>query len=224
LRNNALPIVFCLFYLYYFALIGVSAVKFMRYMLPIYPFLAITAGYGLYLTKNYNRLLFYILVAAIFIWSGMFISMYSQKHSRVAATEWIHKNIPQGSTIALEHWDDRIPLTNPERYRYLEMTLYDVPDDQIKWSVLDQKLQLADYIILASNRLYVPLQKLTDCSKYKVCYPKTADYYRNLFNGALGFKKVYESHVYPSIDDQSADESFTVYDHPKIIIFKKTVK
>ena len=95
---------------------------------------------------------------------------------------------------------------------------------------MNEKLKKSDYIIIASNRLYVPLQKLTDCKKYKVCYPKTAEYYKKLFNNQLPFNKVAEFSVYPQlkigkwkleINDDTADESFTVYDHPKIFIYKK---
>ena len=95
---------------------------------------------------------------------------------------------------------------------------------------MNEKLNRANYIIIASNRLYIPLQKLADCKKYKSCYPMTADYYQKLFSGKLNFKKVAEFSAYPElnifnikfkINDDSADESFTVYDHPKIIIFKK---
>jgi len=60
------------------------------------------------------------------------------------------------------------------------------------------------------------------------CYQRTAIYYQELFSGKLGFKKVAEFTQYPTIpflnieiDDQKADESFTVYDHPKVMIFKK---
>ncbi|MDO8270201.1 MAG: hypothetical protein Q7T54_06050, partial [Candidatus Levybacteria bacterium] len=79
------------------------------------------------------------------------------------------------------------------------------------------------------NRLYVPLQKLNDCENLPPgkCYPITTSYYQNLFAGKRGFKKVAEFSQYPTIpflniklNDQGADESFTVYDHPKIIIFK----
>ena len=251
---------YLIFYFLYFLFIGRSAVKFMRYMLPLYPFLTILAGYGLnylmsfrgseateksseaFLRSPPNRRIAGFLaeftppflaglgMTLAVIWTSMFVNIYSQKHSRIAATEWILKNIPRGSTIALEHWDDGLPLTSGENYNHVELTLYDQPDDEKKWAILDEKLKTADYIIIASNRLYVPLQKLSDCKKYKSCYPKTAEYYRKLFNGELEFKKVAEFSVYPkisinnyqlTINDDSADESFTVYDHPKIIIFKR---
>lgn len=227
-------ILFFLFYFLYFLVIGRSAVKFMRYMLPLYPFFSILAGYGLYKVKSSKfkvksfkpKFLTYILLILSMVWTFSFVNIYSQKHSRIAATDWILKNIPLGSTIAFEHWDDRVPLFGGENYKYVEMTLYDLSDDKNKWTILNDKLKQADYIIIASNRLYIPLQKLADCQKYKVCYPKTAEYYRKLFKGELGFKKTAEFSVYPKlgswqIKDNSADESFTVYDHPKILIFKK---
>lgn len=240
-------ILFLFFYCFYFLIIGKSAVKFMRYMLPFYPFIAIMAGYGLYqiqkislklkvlkkVTRTLNlneKFLTFSFAFLSFLWSLMFVNIYSYKHTRIAATEWVLKKIPRGSNLAIEHWDDPIPIFGQEKYNFIELTLYDQPDDEKKWQILDNKLKRADYIIIASNRLYVPLQKLADCQKYKFCYPKTASYYKKLFNEELGFKKIAEFAVYPGIkissldvkiNDQSADESFTVYDHPKIFIFKK---
>lgn len=240
-------ILFLIFYCFYFLIIGKSAVKFMRYMLPFYPFLAIMASYGLYqiqkfdlklkvlrkITRTLNlnkKFLTFSCAFLSFLWSLMFVNIYSYKHTRIVATEWVLKNIPRGSTLAIEHWDDPIPIFGQEKYNFKELTLYDQPDDEKKWQILDHKLKQADYIIIASNRLYVPLQKLADCQKYKFCYPKTASYYKQLFKEELGFKKIAEFAVYPGIkigpldikiNDQSADESFTVYDHPKIFIFKK---
>ena len=113
-------------------------------------------------------------------------------------------------------------------YQFLEMPMYEPDSSELKWQKVKQNLKEADYLVLASNRLYVPLQKLNDCQKYKVCYPKTALYYKKLFKEELGFQRVAEFSSYPtvpilnwSIKDDQADESFTVYDHPKVIIFKK---
>ena len=222
-RNKAKIILFFIFYLFYFLIIGRSAVKFMRYMLPLYPLFALLAGYGLYQLYKRNKLLAYTIITGLLMWTFMFLNIYSVPHTRIAASDWIIKNIPEGSTLAVEHWDDRIPLYGGENYNFEELTLYDQPDNENKWRIINEKLKKTDYIIIASNRLYVPLQKLTDCKKYKVCYQKTAEYYKKLFNNQLPFKKVAEFSVYPKlkIRDDVADESFTVYDHPKILIFKK---
>ena len=254
--NNVTMAFFLFFFLFYFLIIGRSAVKFMRYMLPIYPFLAILAGVGLMKLAEIvriKRVSVGLILICCLLWTFAFLSIYSQKHTRIAASEWINQNIPSGSTLAIEHWDDRLPLFGQEKYNFVELTLYDQPDDENKWQIMNQKLKTSDYIVLASNRLYVPLQKLSDCTKYKLCYPKTAQYYQNLFAGenvllgseatpgsadsgrarmtsTVRFQKTAEFTVNPmfsllgftfQIDDQSADESFTVYDHPKVIIFKK---
>jgi hypothetical protein len=231
LKDYGTIIVFGVFYLFYFLVIGHSAVKFMRYMLPLYPFFAISAGYGMYSIlsrwKQLSPALLVCLIGAV-IWTLSFVSIYNAPHTRIAATDWIISHIPVGSTLAVEHWDDRVPIYDGDRYQYQEMTLYDLPDDLNKWQVLSTKLENSQYIILASNRLYVPLPKLADCAKFKKCYPLTQRYYQMLFDGTLGFRKVAEFAADPTIpltgihfSDQSADESFTVYDHPKIMVFQK---
>ncbi|KKP68264.1 MAG: Glycosyl transferase family 39 [Candidatus Roizmanbacteria bacterium GW2011_GWC2_35_12] len=248
-------LIICLFfYLYYFIVIGQSAVKFMRYMLPLYPFLTILAGYGLFslchperrnemtetkdLAKrkfisklfSFSRFLAILGITGGVLWTYMFVNIYSVEHTRITASDWISKNIKEGATIATEHWDDGMPLYGGEKYKHEELTLYDQPDDVNKWLVMNEKLKNSDYIIIASNRLYTPLRKLSDCQKYRSCFPKTADYYKKLFSNQLPFRKVVELSSYPqltignyqlSIPDDSADESFTVYDHPKILIYKK---
>jgi len=257
LPATSYAILFLLFYLLYFAVIGRSAVKFMRYMLLMYPFFAILAGYGVYVILNlFQDLIVHIIpnldrgstflsgfriksgmtmiiVFSTLLWTFLFLNIYSTKNTRIQATNWINRFIPTGSTLAVEHWDDRVPIFDPGRYKYEELTLYDIPDDQKKWSMLNEKLKRSDYIILASNRLYTPLQKLWECNEVNKsrCYPITAKYYQDLFSGKLGFFKVAEFTSYPRfcllrdmcyvLRDDSSDESFTVYDHPKIMIFKK---
>jgi hypothetical protein len=240
LMGRSLVIVCCILVMYgiYFLIIGRSAVKFMRYMLPLYPMLAILAGYGLsqFVHRSFVRshtvslMMIYKAVTALLLigallWSLAFLNIYTKRHTRIAATDWILENIPPGKTLAVEHWDDRVPVRYGEQYQYQEMTIYELPDNEQKWEVLSKKLAQSDYVILASNRLYTPLPKLADCTKYKVCYPLTTKYYENLFNSSLGFKKIKEFTAYPQLGpwkivDDDADESFTVYEHPKILIYE----
>lgn len=225
---EAISIIIFSFFITYFLVIGHFAVKFMRYCLPLYPIFAIFSAIGLnYFKKNTKLFLFFINL----IWVISFLSIYTKPNTRVSATDWITNNIPSGSIILREHWDDGLPLGYHDEYRLEELTLYDSDLDSKKWPKINQQLNKADYLIIASNRLYVPLQKLTNCSKLPSdrCYNKTAKYYQNLFSGVLGYTKVAEFTSYPSflglnINDQSADESFTVYDHPKVLIFKKNEK
>jgi len=266
------------FFFPYLLVTGSFAIKFMRYWLPIYPLFCIFGGilmsriidfFRSQRTKNKEQRTktqhkgqiltkFYLLsvicfLLSMFLWPLAFTSIYSQPNTRVSATEWINENIPQGSSLAVEHWDDRVPMRG--NYQFLEMPMYEPDTSEQKWEIVNSNLEKADYIIIASNRLYAPLMKLTDCQNLPPhrCYPKTAEYYQKLFDGTLGFSKIAEFTSYPTLPhcymvkwldgymaksqsdyvakwlpcyvaDDSADESFTVYDHPKIMIFKKTSK
>jgi len=216
------------FFLAYFLVVGDFAIKFMRYCLPLYPIFAILSANAMVYFKKNIRLFF--IIANLF-WLFSFLNIYSKPNTRVSATNWINDNIPSGSIILREHWDDGLPLGYHQEYFLDELTLYDSDLDPYKWPKIYQQLQQADYLIIASNRLYTPLQKLTNCQILPSgkCYFITAQYYQDLFSGKLGYTQVAEFTSYPSlfgytINDQSADESFTVYDHPKVIIFKNINK
>ncbi|KKQ37143.1 MAG: Tetratricopeptide TPR_2 repeat protein [Candidatus Roizmanbacteria bacterium GW2011_GWA2_37_7] len=70
------------------------------------------------------------------------------------------------------------------------------------------------------------------CQKLKDRYPLLNAYYDDLFSGKLGFEKVAEFHSYPRIDfmgrtllefpDEGAEETWTVFDHPVIRIYKRS--
>ncbi len=240
--RQARTIILLSFFWVYFAIVGHFAIGFMRYMLPLYPLLCLFAAvlaYKLLLNlKSYflnHKSIFIILnslfIILILVWPLSFMHIYTQPNTRVSASNWINQNIPPGKTLAVEHWDDGLPLFGVEKYRIVTLPLYESDTPQ-KWAGINQQLAQTDYIIIASNRLYVPLMKMTDCKKLPPgrCYVQTTQYYNNLFGGSLGFQKVAEFSIYPSlilnhssfiINDSSADESFTVYDHPKVMIFKK---
>lgn len=222
----------------FFAVIGRSAVKFMRYLLLWYPFLAVMAAVAIHwwlgkvnLSWRVKKATLLILLSLATLWTTSFLHIYLQPHTRVAASDWMLENIPPGSTIAAEHWDDRLPLSGGERFRYVELPLYEQPDDQNKWRLINANFNQADYIVLASNRLFTPLPKLANCSRTpERCYPLTTEYYEQLFAGKLGFTKVADFTSRPTLPnwlgnleivDDNADESFTVYDHPHVIIFKR---
>ena len=219
-----------LFFWLYFLAIGASAVKFMRYLLPLYPILALSAASLTLRVKSAETLrvfpaaLWNFMIGACVLWTLAFMQIYSRPHTRVVASKWINENIPSGSTLATEHWDDELPFWNGEKYLRLKLNLYD-PDNAEKVDELITKIVQADYIILSSNRLYDSIPKLPNR------YPTTIRYYELLFSEKLGFEKIKEFTSYPHLifdilhfefRDSGADESFSVYDHPKVMIFKKT--
>lgn len=238
-KNHSATYLFLFYGIFYFIVFGSFAVGWMRYMLPLYPFLAIFGGFLLAfavekipkaLIKNYflRKTLLTFFIVIILIYPISFLSIYTHTNTRIQASEWINDTIPHGSSLAVEHWDDALPVFGGYNYVQYTLPLYE-PDTDTKWVNIENILKNTNYIIIASNRLYTPLQKLTDCKNLPLgkCYPLTSRYYEELFSEKHGFKLVAEFSEYPTIplfnikiNDQGADESFTVYDHPKILIFK----
>jgi YYY domain-containing protein len=135
--------------------------------------------------------------------------------------------ISAGAAIANEHFDDPLPFNMDGRigfgsgpYRGLDLKLYD-EDTPGKLDELLDTLDEADYISMSSGRLWQSIPRLP------MRYPVTTRYYELLFDEKLGFEKAAEFHSYPRLfgiefDDTWAEEQFTVYDHPKVLIYRKT--
>ena len=115
-----------------------------------------------------------------------------------------------------------LPL-NLENYQYESFDFYHL--DEVGFLSEDLKYQInrADYIFIPSRRIVV--------NHPKTIYPKLNKYYDELFSGKLGFKKVVEFNSYPRIEifgkkiiefpDETAEETWTVFDHPVIRIYKR---
>lgn len=242
-KKWAQEFILIIFLISYFAVVGKFAVGWMRYMLPLYPLLCLFAGLiawqALEIIQKrltHHKLLILnlkiLILLALLAWPLSFVHIYTQPNTRILASQWIYENIPANSIIAREHWDDGLPIGETTPYQFLELPIYEM-ENPIKEIQVYQVIKEANYIIIASNRLYTPLKRLAEnCQKWNLaqgrCSKNANEYYNNLFSGGLGYKKVAEFENPPiipilniAISDQDADESFTVYDHPKIMIFKK---
>ena len=150
-----------------------------------------------------------------------------------------------GVGVALETtWDDYLPLSQEYFdpyggiYRQFNLELFE-PDTEEKLNLIVDVLDGADYLVISSDRVYdavphLPLrfpltvafyQALFDCDAIVIAecaYPASAP-----LEGKLGFELVATFESYPSLGgisfpDSTAQESFTVYDHPKVFVFQKT--
>jgi len=225
-RKNKALLIFSLFPLFYFLYVGSWHTKFIRYMVPIIPFLLIASSILLIKIRSRFRVLGNLLIGvtvfATIIWALAFFSIYTRPQTRIVASEWAYYNIPNGAKILTEQWDDGLPVPlgqfSPARYQITPLAMYDT-DNLNKINYLSSNLSNSDYLIFNSRRLYGTLIHLTDK------YPITSQYYKLLFEGKLGYKEVAEFTSYPSIlgfeiNDDSSEETFQVYEHPKVIIFK----
>ena len=162
------------------------------------------------------------------LWALAFVNgVYRTEHPFITASKWMYANIPDGSTIITEHWEEGMPLHLPmpggypaaHGWKSVTMPMYEEDAPQ-KFEIIKQNMREGDYYVLATKRLYGALPHLPER------YPMSIQFYKLLFEGKLGYELVGDFHTYPKlfgieIPDQSADESFWVYDHPRTLIFKK---
>lgn len=93
---------------------SIQFVKAMRYILPIYPTMALVAAYGLvWLWEAAGRVqrrrwlgvagraAVGGVVLATALWALAFTSIYTRPVTRIAASRWVYEHIPRGSTISL---------------------------------------------------------------------------------------------------------------------------
>ncbi len=174
-----------------------------------------------------------VVVIGALAWGFAFSRMYTEEHTRVAASRWIYANIPTGSVISSESWDDGLPLgldgRGADQFPGEAFPVYaeDEPNKYFGDGSAENKGMLkqidhVDYIIMSSNRVYDTAGRLV------MRYPALINYYKALFDGSLGFDLVAEYRSSPRLFGIEfptatwAEEAFSVYDHPRVLIFKKT--
>ncbi|MGD2148645.1 MAG: DUF2298 domain-containing protein, partial [Anaerolineae bacterium] len=232
-------------------------VKTMRAFLPLYPLLLLFGACWMVRVARSRRAwcrrigigLSGVAALGAVLWGLAFCTIYLGPHPRLAASRWIYDHVPAGVTVANEHWDWGLPLRIDGHdpfggiYRGIEMQNYN-EDTEEKRQQLAAWLDEADWIFLASNRLYGSIPRLP------ARYPLTIVYYRALFAEELGFELEADFTSYPALGpfifpDQEnpfepveadfvaqrrpiavplppAEEAFSVYDHPRVLLFRKT--
>ncbi len=209
-----------------------------RYLLPAYPVAIAMAGVAMARLVvfartsdlgRWPRRMAAVTVGACVVgtalWGLAFTNgVYRSDHSRIEATEWITENVAPGSMVSHSVWDDALPLPTTDA-QALGLTVIDIEpfanDSPAKVETLIAGLDRIDYLIESSNRLYDSVER------FPARYPATVAYYDALFDGRLGFREVARFTNEPSllgitVDDADAEETFTVYDHPTVIIWQKT--
>ena len=178
-----------------------------------------------------------VVVIATMLWGWGFLAIYRRPLTRVEASKWIYANVPEGSAIGNEHWDDPLPFSldgksgfkpvgeyygllqaDGGRQGQVENYAEDTPE---KRDAIYRWLDSADVLVLSSNRLWGSIPRLP------MRFPMTKEYYQLLFEGKLGFELVARFTSFPTIfgipfDDTGAEEAFSVYDHPEVRIYRKT--
>jgi hypothetical protein len=187
----------------YFLITGSFAVKYMRYMQPIAPLL-ILFGAAL-LVAGARRMTIWpwaavaapaLVLAFTALYAATFVAIYGQQHPWNAASRWVYANVPPGTTLLSEQWDDYLPATmvvdgeqrRREEFPNAELTWLsrpDATDDEAKLLANLALLAASDYITVLSNRVYGVVPRLPER------FPVSSQYHQLLFDGRLGYEPVW---------------------------------
>ena len=227
-KRRMAEIVLLAWVLPFFAITGSFDVKFPRYLLPIYPFLILWGAAGLAAWAARSRIGKLAVVAVLLAtlgWLVAFMRIYTRPHTVVTASEWFYQNVPARTKVASQHWDEGFPFPlpgdrNPDRYKIAQLGYYE-PDTPEKMSGICRELAASEYAVFQTKRIYGSVTRAPGK------FPLTTRYFYRLFAGDLGFTLTNEFASRPAlfgveIPDELADESFSVYDHRKVLIFRNT--
>ncbi|MBT4944314.1 MAG: hypothetical protein HON31_10005 [Chloroflexi bacterium] len=183
----------------YLLITGWFEVKFMRYMMPITPFLILYGARVLWwafevirsLQPN-RRWLQALPIALVLIftvhYSLSFMNVYSGQHPLNDVSTYLRENATPGSKVVQEHWEEGIPgVIGLDMHERAE--LYN-DESSNKFDQLSVLLAKSDYFVLLSNRLYATIPRLPER------YPITSVFYQKMFSGELGYELAYSGSRY----------------------------
>lgn len=156
------------------------------------------------------------------------------------------------AVVSETDWDDGLPLRMEGYDGYggiyeggLKFQAY-WDDNADKLNLFYTSLDQGDYLFISSNRQWGTTTRIPERYPLTTAFyyallgcPPTDDVLRcysvarpGMFQGQLGYELIETFESYPTLDlgdlgswefnTQFAEEAFTVYDHPKVLLFKKT--
>ena len=171
--------------------------------------------------------------------------VYGSVHTGVRASEWLNRNAPYGAFVLKEHWEESLPRLRSD-FEFYDLPMYE--DDRAgKVAIVADALADADYLVFFSNRLYGTIPRLPErypvsTEYYRLLFSEQLGYtladVQTSYPSLLGVSFVDDTLGRPELPAPLklqqhsaaplalnlgyADESFSVYDHPKVLIFQNT--
>lgn len=224
-RDKKISLLRLSFLLYFFPNAYLFA-KWSRFMAPVFPiFLILAILFLASHAKKVQKYLLAVLVLVAIVPGVAYLSVYRSEDVRFTASRWISENIKENSYILSETANVvDIPIAIDKNYQVISFNFYELENDLQLQMELKEHLERAEYILVPSRRIFAnhPGEN----------YPILSRYYEELFNGRLGFKKVAEFSSNPTLKvfglkliefpDEQAEETWSVFDHPVIRIFKRS--
>ena len=250
-RRTPAAIVASAFPLIYFLTAGGTTAPMARYALPLAPAFAVAAGgFSAFLLdrERWRKIAIAataVVVGATAFYALAYMNIYRSRDARLAASDFLLANVPQGSRVLVEPSHGLPPMgsylrnpnfsgdhvmwgANTHREDYYSFYTLDpyvylygrraTPEQKQQYiqSRLDQV-----YFILMDD-FYVQLYQHLPQDAHGV----VKRYYDDLFNGRLGFDLIKTFKVYPSllgvtINDDGAELSSRMNDHPRVYVFMR---
>lgn len=252
-RRDRLALMAAAFPIVYYIVAGRTILPFARYGVPLVPALAVAAGVlsaDLMQRAGWRRVAMIatvIVIGSTVLYAAAYMNVFIKPDSRLSASEYLLRRVPEGSRILVEPSHNIPPigsyLTEPnfdvdyvlwgkeqerdDYYRLIALDtyrfLYDPrPSPEEKREYIQQRLALADYIVMDDT--FLQFYEHLPAHEHGV----VKQYYEDLLAGRLGFQLMRTFKVYPrlgriDINDDAAELSFRLFDHPRVFIFARQV-
>jgi 4-amino-4-deoxy-L-arabinose transferase-like glycosyltransferase len=182
------------------------------------------------------------------LYAAAYMHVFIAPDARLAASNYVLHRVPPGASVMIEPSQNMVPfgeyldrpdfdreylLRSSERdgirddyYHFVALDtyvyLYDRNlSDAAKRAYIASRLAQVDYIVMDDT--YLQFYEHLPADKHAA----VKQYYDDLFAGRLGFELVKSFKTYPSlfgvkIDDDAAELSFRLFDHPRVFFFRRT--
>ena len=248
-RRTRTTLLAAAFPLLYFLTAGGTRAPMARYTLPLAPAFAVAAGaFSAFLfdRPRWRRsaiVVTGVVVATTALYALAYMNIYRSPDARLAASSYLQSTVPKGSRILVEPSHSVPPtgsyLQSPnfygdyvmwgarrERHDYYSMYTLDTyaflygqrATSAEKRDDILSRLDLVDYIVI--DDFYTQLYRHLPDAEYAV----VKRYYDEPFGGQIGFDLAGTFKVYPSlfgvpINDDAAELSSRMNDHPRVHVF-----
>jgi len=197
-----------------------------------------------------SRAIMLVTIATTVLYALAYMNVYRQPDARLQASQWLLDNVPADSNILVEPSQNTPPMgsylvnvsfdrdyvlwgpprTPADRHDYYNLHTLDGyrmlynrgPTDDDRRHYISSRLAVSDWIVIDDSYLqwYAHLPE----GQYSV----VKRYYRDLFAGRLGFELHKTFKTYPTlfgftINDDSAEMTFRLFDHPRVFIFRRAI-
>ena len=248
-RRDKVALMAAAFPIIYYIVAGRTILPFARYGVPLVPALAVTAAalsadlLARPAWRRVGQVATAVVLAMTILYAAAYMNVFIKPDARLEASEYLLRRVPEGARILVEPSHNIPPmgsyLTKPdfnidyvlwgrdsERRDYYHLFaldtyrwLYDPrPSPEEKRAYIEHRLAQVDYIVIDDT--FLQFYEHLPESEHGV----VKQYYEDLFAGRLGFRLMRTFKVYPrlfgfDINDDAAELSFRLFDHPRVFVF-----